>query len=217
MLGKINLIDLRTDTIQKFVNALLKKKLSARMAGLIGQTLYQGMQQALLNGLIQKNVAANIKYPKIENKEAKVLTIEEQKRLIDASTKALHGELFILILATGLRIGEALALTWEDIDFEEGVLRVNKTKKYVKDYNEPEPKYRNISWAPKTRTSNRSVPLLPNIKVMLKVMLKDIFERQLVQKDAFSPEHRNKNLVFYTYTGNYLDNSVMSKKFAQNG
>lgn len=42
-----------------------------------------------------------------------------------------YGPIMILLMYTGLRVGEALALTWEDIDFKENLIDVNKSTVYI--------------------------------------------------------------------------------------
>lgn len=67
----------------------------------------------------------------------------------------------ILILFTGLRLGEALGLRWEDIDFEGRRLRAERTLEYVKNRNANpgEPKYCFVEGSTKTTSSERTVPL----------------------------------------------------------
>lgn len=72
----------------------------------------------------------------------------------------------IICLYTGLRIGELLALTWNDIDFDKNILSVTKT---CHDGNE-NGKHVRIIDTPKTENSRRQIPLS---KTLIK-MLKDI-------------------------------------------
>lgn len=68
--------------------------------------------------------------------------------------------LFTLIARTGLRIGEALALTWEDVDLEKRTLTVNKTLVYPLNSN---PYISTL----KSKTSNRTIELdEPTVKIM---------------------------------------------------
>ena len=65
-----------------------------------------------------------------------MLSIEEQHTLVSYLKKDKfkpYEPLIITLLGTGMRIGEALGLTWSDIDFKNEQISVNKTLVYVKD------------------------------------------------------------------------------------
>jgi len=127
-LGNFKIKDLRRDTIQKFINEVYDSGLSSSYLGQIHSVIYGFLQQAVDNELIKENAAKRIKMPKIENKQARVLSLEEQLRFVEAAKARPTGNIFIFALFTGMRIGEIIALTWDDIDFDEGVVRVNKTE-----------------------------------------------------------------------------------------
>lgn len=67
----------------------------------------------------------------------------------------------VLILFTGLRLGEALGLRWEDIDFEKRNLKVERTLEYVKNRNaaQGEPRYCFVEGSTKTTSGERIIPL----------------------------------------------------------
>ena len=151
LIGTCKLKDLRVDTIQKLVNNLHGQGLASSTIAAAKATLNSALEQAIANDMLSKNVSKSVKIPKdMKQKEARVLTAEEQKRLIAEAKNDKYGNLFILILATGLRIGEALALNWDDIDFENSTLRVNKTITIVKDLHEPNSKQYQKIGSPKT-------------------------------------------------------------------
>ena len=75
----------------------------------------------------------------------------------------------VLCLYTGLRIGELLALEWDDIDLQKGVLSVTKSCHDGKDENG---KYCRITETPKTSKSRRDIPIPKQIIPMLKEMKK---------------------------------------------
>lgn len=66
--------------------------------------------------MIKKNICEFVKVPKVFRKEMRVLSREEQKNLITASRNHRLGIVVILDLFTGMRLGEILALRWNDID-----------------------------------------------------------------------------------------------------
>ena len=59
--------------------------------------------------------------------EKRALSLDEERRLIEALDGSKESTLFLLCLYQGLRIGEALALTYEDINFKAKTITVNKS------------------------------------------------------------------------------------------
>ncbi len=88
------------------------------------------MQHAVRRGLASSNPVAELdrsERPKSDQAPIRILTTEEISRLLEASTEA-YRPLLTTAVFTGMRIGELLALTWEDIDFEKGEIRVQDSK-----------------------------------------------------------------------------------------
>ena len=100
--------------------------------------------------IIRENPVAQLRVPKDAKaagttKKVKFFTVSELKRFLDETkVKQKNAKykdsneryvLFALIAATGLRIGEALALTWDDIDWTNELLHITKTV-YYKDYSD---------------------------------------------------------------------------------
>lgn len=76
--------------------------------------------------------------------------------------------LFGTLFYEGLRIGEALALNWNDIDLENGYIKINKT--YTSKLNN---KYKDQKWyitSPKTKASNRTIPIEKSLLNDLKTL-----------------------------------------------
>lgn len=208
-IGHYKLKDLRSDVIQKLINELSQKGLAGESIKGVYNVIKSSLQQAYHNGLVQKNVANNINLPKIYKNEVRAFTKEEQERFIDVAKNTYMGEVFILGLSTGLRIGETLSLTWNDICFKEEILRVNKTLNIVKDYDDIKSKWHKEFGTPKTLSSIRSVPLLPNIVTLLKFIEKE----QSIQRLKVGSAYENNNLVFATQIGKPLDSRNMQRTF----
>lgn len=89
------------------------------------------LNTAVDNGIIEKNPGYRIKLLKIKEKATekhhRALTMQEQNAFLKAAEGEFYYELFVFMVKTGLRIGEAGALLWSDIDYEKRVIHVNKT------------------------------------------------------------------------------------------
>lgn len=107
-----------------------------------------------------RNPMRNISMPKSESKEAEVFNKDERGRLQNYLQNNLtESNLGILLtMYSGLRIGELCALTWNDIDFKNGVIRVSKALQRVPDKS-GKGRTALIVASPKSKTSVRDIPL----------------------------------------------------------
>lgn len=97
---------------------------------------------------------------------------EQVKRFVAAleETPSFQNLGILLTIYSGMRIGEVCALQWNDIDFEDRVIKVNKTiqRIYIGDDAEGKMKTEVIISTPKTRTSQREIPIVPKLFKKLK-------------------------------------------------
>lgn len=104
----------------------------------------------------------HINYPKMIKKEMRVLTRNEQNRLVEYLLQDMEPCKFGILLAlfTGMRIGELCALRWEDISIENQIIHVNATMQRLKDVKgDSSGKTRVIIGPPKSETSVRVIPM----------------------------------------------------------
>ena len=160
--GKITLYELKPIMIQKFVNHLFDKRYSQTYLKGICIVLHQALEQAVKDDLISKNPAALVKMPKkTDNIRREVLTPEEQACFIEEAQKYnQYGEVFLLMLATGMRIGEVLALTWDDVDFENAEISITKCATRLRKAGDLATEIKTIAGTPKTKSSMRTIPIL---------------------------------------------------------
>ncbi len=176
-LGDIELTDLTPFVLQKFITDLTTngnkrtgKGLSPNFVKTILSIVQNSLKTAHLVGYLLEYSANKIKRPKVVEKQVKCFSIQEQKKIEEAALSAKKDKYrgIVLCLYTGLRIGELLALTWNDIDFEKSILSVTKT---CHDGNE-NGKHIRIIDTPKTENSRRQIPLSKTLIKMLKDMKK---------------------------------------------
>ncbi len=175
--GDYELAELTPFVLQKFItdlalngNKRTGKGISANYIKAILSIVQNSLKIAHLVGFLPEYSANKIKRPKTIEKQVDCFTAREQKKIERAALAADKNKYrgIVLCLYTGLRIGELLALTWSDIDFEKGVLSVTKT---CHDGN-VNGKHVRIFDTPKTENSRRQIPLSKSLAKMLKEMKK---------------------------------------------
>ena len=198
-LGKIKLKDLRATHIQRYYNKLQDTKPISTIKG-INTRLKPCLGEAEKQGYIQKNYCKMVTLPKDNNKKTiQVLTQQQQKLFIEAIKGHKLEMLFLIALGTGLRLGELLGLKWSDIDFNTGILTVNRTLSRVK--NQTTGKYEIIEQTPKTKNSNRTIPIPNDILNKLKEHKKNQSKQRLFVGEGYI----NNNYVFTDDIGNPID------------
>lgn len=129
---------------------------ATRLRDLCKINLSQVFKKAAIQKIIDSNPCEAVEIKKHKSEHKKALTIEEQRRFLIASENSPHSLLFRLILSTGIRIGEALALTKADIDFENCKLTINKNVAFINGK-------RIVQDTPKSEAGNRIIPIPADI------------------------------------------------------
>ena len=170
-LGKIPLNQLTQKDLQQFYTKLKKsgrlirtqqfgEGLSDTMVRGCHATCRSALEKAVQEGLLRTNPAIGCKLPPKRGREMQVLGREELQRFLIQAQAEGYYELFLLDLCTGLRRGELMALQWEDLDFDTGVLTVNKQVYEVNGKLQ-------LS-VPKTKASIRKLLLPPGVVEVLR-------------------------------------------------
>jgi integrase len=127
-LGHIPLNKLTATQIQQLVTQLRDLNLSARTIQYTIAVLSRALNYAVAIDVIGRNPCRAVRTPRVIKHKVKPLTIEQANALLAAADNHQLGLLFRLALSLGLRRGELLALTWDNIDLERGVLTVQEAK-----------------------------------------------------------------------------------------
>jgi len=190
-IGFVQLANLRPELVQQMLNTLSEKGLSESIVRKAYMAVKACFRNVVAKGYMSNDPMLDVKLPKIDNKEIDVdedVDDDDEKDDEEADVKFLkeadvrllyktcmqfdsNGELdfrygphLALILFTGMRVGEALALTWRDVDFEKKSIRVKKALNRVKDRSKPltedgKYQYKTIIKTPKTEASERTIYL----------------------------------------------------------
>lgn len=104
-----------------------------------------------------------------------VLTKNEQNRIMKYAINNLNNKnIGILIcLFAGIRIGEVCALKWEDINLNDGLISINKTIQRIFAKNKNNSYSKIIISSPKTKNTNRLIPINKNFTKILKSLKSD--------------------------------------------
>jgi integrase len=157
-LGHLPLVKVKTAHLQKVVNENATKGTTMKQFKL---TLGQIFEQAIINDMLMKNPAKGLKLPAIAKKHNKrSLTDDEVERIkclqLDERTRCF----IFLLLYTGMRKSEVLALTKTDIDMEQMTITVSKSLVFMKNQSF-------VKDNPKTAAGVRSIPILEPLRPVL--------------------------------------------------
>ncbi len=150
-LEKMQVCELTPAHIRKFQNSLmLDKKYSQTYLKLINSTLSGIFNFAVKFYKLESNPVTKAGSIGKTKTDMDIWTVEEFKKVSEISEKRIDIYTILNVLFfTGMRIGELLALTYEDIDFEKQTIRINKTLVRINGRNEVTP--------PKTESSIREI------------------------------------------------------------
>jgi integrase len=163
--------------------------------------LHKALGQAVKWHMIPRNAAEAVKAPRPSPEEIRPLSREQTKTLLEVAKKEVRFEaLYVLAVTTGLRQGELLGLKWEDVDLEDGVVRVRRTLARHRG--------RLVLGEPKTKRSRRTVQLT---EAAVKA-LKEHLARQREQVEKLDDKYEDQGLVFATQKGTLVNPTNLRKR-----
>lgn len=151
-----------------------------------------------------------VKTIELEEKEVEILEDNEIKKFYQAIKGTRFESAYVLMLSSGLRPGEVLALTWDNVYIEKKEIFITEGIQRIKKY---EPNKNNKSelvfGPPKTKKSVRIIYLTDRAVESLK-RHKEKHDKQI---EFLCKERVNRNLLFYTYSGTPIDPKNLYRDF----
>ena len=166
--------DIHEEDVQQFVFRKLKEGLSQKSVKDILIVLKMVLRFGVKYNLIAHR-QIDIRFPtEREKQEVEVLSKVNQRKIMEfvKSNFTFQNLGIYICLSAGLRIGEVCALTWDDIDAEQGVIYVNKTIQRIYLVGEIEKRTEVIIDTPKSKNSIREIPMTRDLLRIVKPLKK---------------------------------------------
>lgn len=219
-IGHIHLQDLNVRILESFYSELKKmtktiidketkeEKSVPRYADKTIQHHY-----VLINGALNKaiqwdyinyNVNQKVEKPKVRRKEIECYSPEEVSQLLDVlkNEPLKYQAIIYLALDSGMRRGELTGLTWEDIDFKNGTVRINKETQYTKELGIFEKETKSQTSDRKLYISNTTLNILKKFK-----------KEQMENKMKLGSKWGNSKRIFTTDYGHDMHPDTPSQIF----
>lgn len=208
-LGNVLLQKLTPTRIQTFLKDRTDSGLAPKTVRHIHRTLTSALAVAEGFGYVPRNVSKLVAPVHVPKPAVRFFTVAEARTFLAAAAEDRLYALFAVILALGLRLGEALGLAWADVDLDHGRLTVRYALQRVRP--EGEKKRKAMLVEPKSTTSRRTVRL-PALAVLALARHRALQE----QERAFAEDAwlgNPWNLVFTSTVGTPLDERKVLTRF----
>jgi integrase len=209
-LGALRLRDLTPSHCNRLYAELLATGRADRTGGLapstvhgVHRTLHRALADAVRWGLVTRNPVALAAPPSPANAEMAAWTAAEARAFLAAARGTRLEALWLLLVGSGLRRGEACGLRWADVDLEAGVATIRRTRVIVAG--------KAADGLPKTAAGLRSVPLPPATVAALRARR----AAQAAERLAWAGAWQDSGLVFTREDGQGVHPDALRFAFAR--
>ncbi len=214
--GKKKITDIKYSDVLFFYNALLKEGLSISTVESVHILLHPAFQMAVRDNIIRTNPSDNVmaeikKKNKGRPEPRRALTVEQQQafmKFIDRPEYIRWKPMFTVMFGTGVRVGELLALRWDDLNFDENKITIRHDITYCPRL-ECGSKCEFRIDDPKTEAGKRDIPMLDKVR------------EALIEEKKYQNETGNHNImelggfsgfVFCNRFGNFHNQSTINRE-----
>jgi len=201
VLGRKLVVKLTTADVDRLISQKMDSGLSVSSVQRIRFVLAQAIDQGIRWGSVSRNVARLSRAPKAKRSEGRTLTPAQARTLLEALNGHRNEVLYVLMLTTGLRRGEALGLQWKDFDRELATISVRRQLKREGGVL--------VLSDTKTSRSRRSV----NIPVRLVRALESQEIRQAEERRRVGGDQEAMDFIFTSSVGTPLDPRNLNREF----
>ena len=198
LIGNMKVVEIRNMDIQDVINTMQREgKATSSMRDALGR-VRECLESAKNNRIISENPCFDITVPwEIVSKERRFLSQDEQNRFLLQVKDNWYKEMFYIMFLTGMRIGEVGGLKWEDVDFKNKCININRS---LSCQYESGVKTVRLT-APKTHNSYRKIPFMGEAEEMFLSQKK---KQEKIKKELgkrYRSDGEFLDLVFVTSMG----------------
>lgn len=210
------------DVHQEFINSLFEsggkdgRPLSKNTVSIINSTLNNALSKAVKLGFIHENPTSHVEFPKKYDSEEPKLhywTVAESDLFLEFAKKErepLWYPFFLTILDLGLRKGEAMALTYNDVDLKNNTIDIKRTRLYRKEKGELFNTV--ILDDPKTKASIRQLHMTQRLKEALLDQFEIFSDERKVVTLVTSNEIKEDDFIFrYSASQKYIGKTIRDR------
>jgi integrase len=201
-IGSVRLTMLSPEHIRRLLRERAKNGAGDRLLKYIKQVLHVALQDAVEERKLEWNPADAVKVREPLPKERGLLDWEQQAQLLAAVEEDRLFAAYVLMLSCALRPGECFGLTWEDVDWERGLLSVRRV--LVKAEK---------GWKLRSRTKTNKAAVLPLAAPVLEALREHRIRQMAEQRENEELWFNPAGLVFVTPIGGYVDPDTFRKQF----
>jgi len=206
-----DLLEKDTQLVRKKGNngSKTKKPLSGKTILEHHRLLRAMLHKAVYWQLVVSNPAERVQPPKARKPKRKSYDDEQTKILLEnlellSSEDTKYKVAIILTVFTGVRLGELMGLEWQDVDFKNGIISINRSSQYLSDIGV-------FTKVPKTESSIREIAI-PEFIISLLEEYKLWYEEQ---KSVYGELWTNSDRLFVQADGKPMHPSTISKWFVK--
>lgn len=200
-LGRTRLASLTAADVRRMMAELAANGVGARSRDYALVTLKTALARAVRDGILARNVTSAVERPRVHRREIHALSPSQARAVMDAVAADAMGPFFLTMLGIGLRLGEASALTWGDVDVEASALSIRRAFVRVPLSARPEGGDRLVVADPKTPSSVRTIAL----PAFVVATLREQRRRQLEERLGAGAAWEARDLVFPGPLGGPMD------------
>jgi len=201
-LGKLRLQEIRPAHIKQLYILKKAEGRGDRTVQMIHTALHNILKQAVREGILGRNPVEAVERPKVEQVEMQTLNDEQARGLLISAADSPFEAVYYLALTTGMREGELLGLKWSDLDWNKGVLHVQRQLQQIEGQGY-------VLVPPKTKAGRRQIKVGSGTLKQLEAHR----NRQDLQKASAGERWQENDLIFPTTIGTLLDYKRVTAEF----
>jgi len=201
-MGTLRMQEIQPAHIKQLYLAKREEGRGARTVQMIHTILHNIFKQAMKEGILGRNPVEAVNRPMVEKTEMQILTEEQARRMVIATHGIRYGALFYLALITGMREGELLGLKWSDLDWERGIISIQRQLQRIRG--------KGIVFSqPKTKAGRRQIKLG---QATIERLVNHREEQSLI-RDAQRERWEENDLIFPNTLGKPMACENMTAEF----